>query len=361
MTGDFPIRVFVEIPDNTEHRATTSVWCSIIMEAKIIQVLRENATPMTAPAIAKKIGCTKKEVNQVVYKMKEVEIANPGEKPAWRLVAVASASESTADSARQRSPGVAGAEATASSSDQGSPRATPSVSSMKMNDSELEKEIPSVLSSNQTLSAPDIARKLHQPTDAVKRVLYNLEIKGIVQNLSPRRSKPLWSLRSSSDNRQPAQFEEQPLFTKREVDGKLIFTPVTEDDIAKASAVSAGSEHPPPPPLPTLTPDGTSNTTSQDTATISSPSPVPTLSSRGVNLATNFSRLAAKFELSQQEKEKVKELLQNNPGSHTCEEVKEGIGAETRDLVMAYLDDLVEEGRVKKHETDNLSIYEWKR
>ena len=332
------------------------------MEAKIVQVLRENATPMKAAAIAEKIGYTKKEVNRVIYKMKEAEqIAIPGEKaPAWRLIAAASASESTTDSVRQRSPGVAGAEATASGSDQGSPRATPSVSLMKMSDSELEKEIPSVLSSNQTLSAPDIARKLHQPTDAVKRVLYELEIKGIVQNLSPRRSKPLWSLRSGSDNRPPAQFEEQPLFTKREVDGKLIFTPVTNDDIAKASAVGAGSEHPSP-PLPTLTPEGTSNTTSQDTATISSPSPAPTPSSREVSLAANFGRLAAKFELDQPEKEKVKELLQNNPGSHTCGEVKEGIGAETRDLVMAYLDDLVEEGRVKKHETDGLSTYEWKR
>lgn len=325
------------------------------MEAKIVQVLRENTAPMKAAAIAEKIGCTKKDVNRVIYKMKEAEqIAISGEKaPAWRLVAAASASESTADSAadsaRQRSPGVAGAEATASSSDQGSPQTTPSVSSTKMSDSELEKEIPLVLSNSQPLSAPDVARRLHQPTDAVKRVLYDLGRKGIVQNLSPPRSKPLWKLRSDSDHRPPAQFQEQPLFTKQEVHGNIIFTPVTDDDIAKASAVSAGSEHPLPPPLPTLTSDGTSNTTSQDTTTISSP------------LAANFSRLAAKFELSQQEKEKVKELLQNNPGSHTCGEVKEGIGAETRDLVMAYLDDLVDEGRVKKHETDSLSTYEWKR
>lgn len=330
---------------------------------KIIQVLRENSAPMKAAAIAEKIGCTKKEVNRMIYKMKEAEqIAIPGEKaPAWRLVsATASASESTADSARQRSPGVAGAEATASGSDQGSPQTTPAVSSTKMSDSELEKEIPSVLSSSQPLSAPDVARKLHQPTDAVKRVLYDLERKGIVQNLSPPRSKPLWRLRSGSDHKPPAQFQEQPLYTKQEVDGDIIFTKVTDDDINKASAVSPGMEHPPP-PQPTLTPESTSNTTPQDTATISSPSPTPIPSFREVSLATNLSRLAAKFELSQQEKEKVKELLQNNPGSHTCEEVKVGIGAETRDLVMAYLDDLVEEGRVKKHETDGLSTYEWKR
>ena len=332
------------------------------MEAKIIQVLRENAAPMKAPAIAEKIGCSKKEVNRVVYKMKEAEIANPGEKvPTWRLVsAAASASESTADSACQRSSGVAGAEATASGSDQGSPQ---TVSSIKTSDSELEKEIPPVLSSSQPLSAPDVARKLHQPTDAVKRVLYDLERKGIVQNLSPPRSKPLWRLRSDSDHRPPAQFQEQPLFTKQEVDGNIIFTKVTDDDITKASAISAGSEQPPPPPLPTLTSESTSNTTSQDqdTATISSPSPAPTPSSRGVSLAANFSRMAAKFELSPQEKEKVKELLQNNPGSHTCEEVKEGIGAETRDLVMAYLDDLVDKEQVKKHETGGFSTYEWKR
>ena len=326
------------------------------MEAKIVQVLRENATPMKATAIAEKIGCTKKEVNRVIYKMKEAEqIAIPGEKaPAWRLIAAASAYESTTDSARQRSPGVAGA--TASGSDQGSPQTTSSVSSIKMSDSELEKEIPPVLSSSQPLSAPDVARRLHQPTDVVKRVLYDLEKKGIVQNLSPPRSKPLWRLRSGSDHRPPAQFQEQPLYTKQEVDGDIIFTKVTDDDINKASAVSAGSEHPLPPPLPTLTPEGTSNT-----ATISSPSPGPTPSSREVSLAANFNRLAAKFELSQQEKEKVKELLQNNPGSHTSEEVKEGIGAETRDLIMAYLDDLVDEGRVKKHERDGLSTYEWKR
>lgn len=59
------------------------------MEEKIVKVLREADRPMRALDIGKALGFeTKREVNQVIYKLKGVvEISNPGSTPPlWRLV-----------------------------------------------------------------------------------------------------------------------------------------------------------------------------------------------------------------------------------------------------------------------------------
>ena len=57
------------------------------LEEKIVNVLRASDRPMKALDIARAIpGCKKKDVNQVIYRMREVEVSNPGANPPlWRL------------------------------------------------------------------------------------------------------------------------------------------------------------------------------------------------------------------------------------------------------------------------------------
>ena len=67
------------------------------VELKIVDALRSAGRPMKALDIARRIGegCGRKDVNRVIHKMKEVEIANPGENPPlWRLIGSAATTPS---------------------------------------------------------------------------------------------------------------------------------------------------------------------------------------------------------------------------------------------------------------------------
>lgn len=53
----------------------------------ILRVLETSQRPMKALDIAKGIPCTKKEINQLIYQMREVERINPGQNPPlWRIL-----------------------------------------------------------------------------------------------------------------------------------------------------------------------------------------------------------------------------------------------------------------------------------
>ena len=80
-----------------------------VVELKIVDVLRLSGRPMKALDIARSIGegYGKKDVNRVIHKMKEVEIANPGENPPlWRLIGSASTTPSEGATVANRVAGV---------------------------------------------------------------------------------------------------------------------------------------------------------------------------------------------------------------------------------------------------------------
>ena len=205
------------------------------MEAKIRQALSESDSPMKALDIAKKVDYTKKEVNKTLYEMEkkgEVKIANETNPPTWRLVSgSASLQDSTGDqssaTATETQP-----EAAASSS---SAALVESPKAAKTTDSELLTKILSVLSADRPLSAPDVARKVTADTSDVKRVLYEAERDGKVENTAPKGNKPSWRLKTATPPQ--AQFDGDLLYTlKTSGDGRLTFNPVAQDHIKQQAA-----------------------------------------------------------------------------------------------------------------------------
>ena len=101
--GNFPgiaPRIWLPYSPPKKHLVPAQMEQNILQE-NILQVLRASPVPLRALDIARKIGPSvdKKTVNQVLYKMKGVEISNPGQNPPlWKI--------STPSSAQQEVPGI---------------------------------------------------------------------------------------------------------------------------------------------------------------------------------------------------------------------------------------------------------------
>ena len=350
------------------------------MDDKIRQTLRESDSPMAALAIAKKIGFIKKEVNKTIYEMRvrgELERANDSNPPTWRLVSSSGASGKTSQDSTGDQP-AAGATATGTQPVASrSCAVSDSPKAIKIDDSELLTKILSVLT-DKPLSAPDVSRRVTADSSDVKRVLYDAEKDGKVENIAPAGNKPLWRLKTAATRQ--AQFSDKPLYTLETADnGGLMFNPVTQHDIKQAASLTMPTLTTEPPvatnsasqELPAantsvsqeLPPVGSASSTEEtsleEPLAIMTISASPTPSNSEVPKTKPSSNLAAKFELSQQEKDEVEELLRSNPGGHTSSEVMAGIGAESRDLIMVYLEELARAGLVERHHETGSTTYKW--
>ena len=343
----------------TEERGTGD------LEEKIIDVLRASGQPMKAADIAKSLGRTKKEINQVIYNINAV-VRSEKNPPLWKLAE--SASTPTRDKAESVS------EPQSQTQEQSTlPPAKHVATSLAKNatDEHLRHEILAILT--EPLHAPDVARKLPRELAVenkdVKRVLYDLEKEGLVENRAAPKCKPLWALttggkcsarpQTTADSQQ-ARFRGQPLYTKLETENEIIFREIKQGEIEDASL--GVLMEPPSVPSSQIQTKHTAETHSMaggvEEEEDVKQKPPATVSSSSDDLDQGFAGLA--ISLSKKEMELVRKFLQEHRDEQfTSRQVAEEIGAESRDLVMAYLEELAGGGKVYKREDGKFTHYRW--
>ena len=199
-----------------------------MVEKQIRSFLKDAGRPVTGQDISKGINKTKKEVNQILYKMSDVK-KNEDTPPKWMLrgeLPTVSASATSLDVATTKIDFATGMSFDAALSN------SPSVS-----DELLEQKIRAVLNESGTtpLTVPQLARKLNDSSIKVvdvKRLIYD-----IATNVAPKGQKPMWILPENNTGgvaipNRPIQLSGKPLFVKEENDDQIIFTKVKDSDIA---------------------------------------------------------------------------------------------------------------------------------
>ena len=379
------------------------------LERKIISVLKESPTPLTAAEIAKHIHCTKKEINQKIYDIKEVEIVKEGTgPPKWRLDERYQTKETSEAVAVE------------------TPTKVP-VSEQKSTDAEIKSEVVRHLQSlSSSISAPQIARSISDRLDNVinadvKRVLGELEREGTVRNHSSKGQKPLWSLKKSTPTKSEfTTLEGRRIMSMQETEnGGFIFDPIPKDQLHEASqqkpeqaiktnktTTSVGDDHkslpyippvgpsippvgpsippvghsiPPvgpsiPPVGPSIPPVGPSiqsddssiqsvESSTQSIEPVIQAAIVPTEACKKKNpvvrLAANFDELSVKDEEQSDEElyEQVLGFLKSHPREEfTAHAIARSFGHFTRQKIVYTLDRLVEEGVVEKMNDNAYSI-----
>ena len=161
---------------------------SNMMEDQIRSFLKDAGRPVTAQDISKETKKTKREVNQVIYKMNDVK-KTEDTPPKWMLrgaeLPTVSASATSLDVATTKIDFATGMSFDAALSN------SPSVPFF---DELLKQRIRAVLNESGTtpLTAPQLARKLNDSSIKmvdVKRLLYD-----IATNVAPNGQKPMWIL-----------------------------------------------------------------------------------------------------------------------------------------------------------------------
>lgn len=196
------------------------------MADSIRTVLREAGSPMTAVEISKKLGKPKKELNQLLYKLTDVEMIPKTQPPQWKIKdTCTSLSNSTPSLFPPPDKDTKGA----------SPLAiTPLALEGTISDSELKDKLVKLLT-NEGQSAPDLHRKLGDHTIEIKQVKRMLYSSGIATNIAPSgSSKPLYVkagsnavVTSSSQNSMPLSLGGNKLYHKIERRGEIAFKEVT--------------------------------------------------------------------------------------------------------------------------------------
>ena len=206
-----------------------------MMEEQIRSILKDAGRPMTALDISKGTKKTKKEVNQVIYKMSDVE-KTEDTPPKWMLrgeLPTVSASATFLEVSTKK------IDFTTGMSFDVPLASSPSVS---VSDELVNQKIRAVLNESGTtpLTAPQITRKLNDSSikvSDVKRLLYH-----IATNIAPNGQKPMWILSENTatggvvTTNHPVQLVGKPLFVKEENDDKIIFTKVKDNDIVVPKA-----------------------------------------------------------------------------------------------------------------------------
>ena len=227
------------------------------MEQKIKDVLSSSPYPLTAPEIGKKIGNTKKEVNQVIFKISGVEQVPDTQPPKWRLKEDSSGATKKDDTSLEQDSTVSSTVTTstslsikkvgATSMSPGISKSNPLINDSKQcNDDELRSLILDVLKKQSTpLTAPEIFRQLSGKiiciTADCKRVLHELQKEGRVENRSPAGTKPFWILKGSSSGATAlsdsdlATYGGKPLFTFEKIEGEHRYKELTKSEISQAS------------------------------------------------------------------------------------------------------------------------------
>ena len=363
------------------------------MEANILSVLQTCDGPLTAKEIAQKIGCTKKDVNQVIYKMNGVVKKPDTQPPKWLLAKGTEKRSTKEDSDTEKDStelpitpkgsGV-GSEAdpkgaspngatpvglsdqrsstsvSSSDSSSGSPPGSPT-------DAELKEKITHILvGSSSPLSAPDISRKLQHPpkhTAVVKKILHEMERKGDVKNTSAAGQKPLWIMGQMAAVNGQAKLDNKGLYTfENSANGVLQFSPVYAQGLVDHAMKRTPDrpevgllQQPRPPMLECVneTPSLPSDVKPDKSKTAVQGGSDKETPFQG-RAASNKSRikLAAKFESEVVKcEQRVLELLQSCPHQwYTCNDVKEELGLETRDIALSGLRALVNKCLVLEQE-----------
>ena len=229
------------------------------MEQKIKDVLSSSHCPLTAPEIAKVIGCAKKEINQVIYYINGVEKVPDTQPPKWTLKEDSSGATKRDDTSVEQDSTVSSTVTQTSASPSvkkvGATSMSPGISkfdpltnnSKQCNDDELRSLILDVLKKQSTpLTAPEISRQLSGKISCItadcKRVLHGLQKDGRVENKSPAGTKPLWILKGSSSGATAlsdsdlATYNGKPLFTFEETESEHRYKKVTKSEISRASS-----------------------------------------------------------------------------------------------------------------------------
>ena len=223
------------------------------MEQKIKDVLSSSRYPLTAPEIAKVIGCPKKEINQVIYYIDGVEKVPDTQPPKWRLKEDSSGATKRDDTSMEQDSTISSTVTTSASPSVkkvGATSMSPCISksdpltndSKQCNDDELCSLILDVLKKQSTpLTAPEISRQLSGKISCItadcKRVLHGLLKEGRVENRSPAGTKPLWILKgSSSGDLDLATIDGKTLFTFEETEGEHRYKKLTKSEISRASS-----------------------------------------------------------------------------------------------------------------------------
>lgn len=315
------------------------------MEEQIRSFLRDAGHPMTAQDISKGIKKTKKEVNQIIYKMSDVEKIDDTP-PKWMLKGGASSTVTESSPSLEVSPSKIDS-TTGMSLDV----ASPSIPSASISDEPLKQKIRAVLNESGTtpLTAPQIARKLNDSSIKladIKRLLY-----GMATNVAPNGQKPMWILPeynttdgvAAAPNR-PVQLAGKPLFVKEETDDKIIFTKVKDNDIRQTikedetekDGIGNDSKH-------------CSSDTKPQIEDVSDEVKSKPNSKPGEHLAADINELQIDDIDSSSLEEKVLQFLSNHPeDSFLAKRIAEKVGAPARHLVMVCLDRLIGSGKVEK-------------
>ena len=326
------------------------------MEGKIISVLKESPTPLTAAEIARKIpGCIKKDVNQKLYHINGVKSVEGTQPPKWRLV-----EQCQTKVTKETEPIVV------ANTD------TP-VNKQKSTDDEIKPIVIEYLQSQTSpISGPSISRSISSKinnciTADIKRVLGELEREGSVRNHSLKGEKPLWSLKKSLQNKpETATFKGKRLFVAEDKEnGGISLDPVTLEELHE------GVNHPvtPVPLSETIEPciqpvEESSGQLEEPSIQPIEPSGIPSKNpteackkKTPVQLAANFTTLT--IERSEKELyEQVLQFLKSRPGiEFTDHAVAKDIGCSTRQKVLYILDKLVDEGIAEKMNNHTYKLY----
>ena len=171
----------------------------------IIGALTGSPYPLTATEIASNIpGWTKKKVNQHIYKMGRTVEQIPGtQPPKWKLIDEATIpTPPQVDQTQQE-----GATGTS----------TPPITTPTQAEDIKQEVIRYLQTQSSPVSAPDVSRfissKLKCDTATIKRILYELQTKAVVINVSSKEQKPLWEMKSAKP---PKTLNGKPLYAKEE-------------------------------------------------------------------------------------------------------------------------------------------------
>ena len=320
------------------------------MDEQIRSFLRDAGKPTTAQDISKGIKKTKKEVNQIIYKMSDVEKIED-KPPKWMLRGGASSTVTVSTPPLEVSPSVI--DPTTGMSPDGASSTTSSAS-----DELLKQKIRAVLNESGTtpLTAPQLARKLNDSLIKmvdVKRLLYD-----IATNVASKGQKPMWILPENNTSGVatldlPVQLAGKPLFVKEENDDQIIFTKVKDSDIAVPTIGTAKEDE--------TEKDGIGNPSDQcsNDSKLQNEDVSDEVKSKpklkpGVQLAANFNGLQINnIDSSPLDEEALKTKVQQFLSDHSedsflAKDIATGVGAPARHKVMVCLDQLVESGFAEK-------------
>ena len=183
---------------------------------------------------------TKKQVNQVLDKLEKMGVVKKSgnsQPPKWTSCKGESSTLNPQPKAKVAKMSLD------SVSDGASPHFR-SPSPAILDESALTQKIEKILKQSGPLTAPEVSRKLNDPSmdmKSIRKILYNC--KGF-NNIALEGQKPRWTLsKTSTTVSEPSVLAGKQLYTREEQDGKITFTQVRSSDIMpKVSAADVVGE-----------------------------------------------------------------------------------------------------------------------